>query len=136
FAFFSAASLLYTGNTGILFSVVLFPISLIALSFFKKKTIKKTITIKKSHIKLILTLACTVGLLVLLMNGSAEVVEEYTLIKITEVKELFTNRGETRTTITLKDMYHIPRNFFVFLFGTGVLGRGDFDQVPSDVGWI
>lgn len=129
-------SILLTGNTGLLIAIFLFPITVI-ISY--KDFIFRTLSVKmlkKFSKYIIIILIIIIFFHKPLLSIMPDHFFNYTLNKAKEVQEFFTNMGETRTTYILKEMYHLPQNPWVFLFGSSELARGEPGKTPSDVGWV
>ncbi|WP_176010576.1 hypothetical protein [Paenalkalicoccus suaedae] len=124
-------SITLAGNSGLLLSILLLPF--VSLMTFSRQRVLGVIL---KSIKISVPSIIVIVLSQSVLSFMPDQFHRYTIEKVGEVGEVFTNSGETSTTITLMDMYHLPNNVTVFLFGSGELGRGEAGNTPSDVGWI
>lgn len=131
---FIIISIFLTGRTGLLFLLILFPISLllgnsIEKTFNPRRTLNKFLRIVIASTLLYISFS-------FLINFLPEYFRLYTIERAKEVTQFFTNSGDTETTAALRNMYILPTDIGTFLFGSSNLGRGNFNYINSDVGFV
>lgn len=118
-------SIILAGNAGVLIGLFLVPISIIIVfKTHKYKFVKKDLSI------------ILLGLIVVIYFTYDNFLSKYNLSKLDEVFDFLITFGDTDTTEKLSNSINIPNNILVFFFGTGSLLRGNFGDVPSDIGYI
>lgn len=126
-------SVFLAGRSGLLFAVVLLP----ALLWFIQAR-GGLFWNGMSYRRLSSVIAFT-GLLIALLGGSyflAPAKISYNIIQAGELKRIIVNKEQTKSIQLLSDMYFLPKNDWVLLFGSSNLGRGKLPYIPSDIGWV
>lgn len=128
----SIISILLTGRTGLLLFFLLIPVVFIL-------EIKR---IPRKEAKKILVCFTTVGLVfaLLLLLGLGDTLvpaklQSYNLRQAREVFEVFST-GDSPTINVLREMYFLPEDTRVLIFGSSYLGRSDLLYIRSDVGYV
>ncbi len=129
FAFFLIISIFVSGRTGLILGSFLVPLAFLLYSI-------------KYEIKELFFLFSTivfVVILVLILKDSFLLPHKfynYNMEWISEILEIEKSEDFLGLLQTMRDMYFLPHDAWIFLFGSGITGRGEGGYIPSDSGYV
>lgn len=126
------ASVLISGRSGLFIGILLFPVYIICKYLCNPvplRNLQKNIPAAIVYIALLLVFAqFTYKIL-------PQKFHQYTMSTNSEIFEALAWEGHTISHVS-DHMYFFPDNICEMLFGTGNLGRSEYNYIDSDVGWV
>lgn len=128
-------SVLFTGRSGLLLALILLPLQWMIVHLRSAGTSrpKKLVRIYSSFLLVLITVAA-IGFS--LKDSALASRFGYNIRTALEVAEVIRTGGDTYSINTLREMYFLPDDPSVLLFGSGGLGRGALGIIDSDIGYV